>query len=772
MIKKLTVFIIILTLAIGTLAFAGDFDDIKDTKYEEAVDFLAAFEVINGFGDGTFRPDEAVTRGQMAKMITIVLGYKDFTVNLESTFEDTKGHWSEPYVEVANSFDIVVGYDENTFGPNNNISYSEAVTMIIRTLGYTDSSLEGEWPYDYLVKATDIGVLDNVSMLSSSASRGDVAIMINNALDNYQVRINEDGYPVKLEETLFDNIGTVDEDIDINEEFIKDNQENSNINLEEYKFHNGDIYYNEEEKIVHIGNLNTEVYKGTVTSLSSRLIFVKDDGGNTKPFEISDAEIIFNNDTGRYTSLQGAEVKVVYQEEERNTLKVRGIIGEKVTNTALATSRYNEGSITYNNINIPTTNGQADLDKIEVWGDADNIFDIRENDFLYLYESDRSPNNRNYLGIEVVRNSVEGTLRSTSTNNDNSGFGTINGIQYDHSDYYQPSDKFSPGYYVRAYLDGEGKVVKYDFLEYLLEPDTYGLVLFTEDGNHATLPKVAILTKGGRQVTYGVPYESELVVDINEFNFTTYSLNLNRGEIVKYSINGKGNIEKIIKKETQQFSGTYNENTGEFDDLNRYINSNSIIYHQDGETWKTISSRDLSDIVSGKIITSAANNSVDVFILKEGIKTEFANYIYAPILNIEETLNATGSTIYKFNVNIEGRDRVLYTENDDIKTEGLTNTFSKINITNSRISSVEKIKPELTEKEIQGIYRNTLVKIDGTYWEFSGDCEVYTAEKDEDNNLIFTGHMDLSEVQSGDMVNIYDLEGNFDGVIDHVILVK
>jgi hypothetical protein len=85
---------------------------------------------------------------------------------------------------------------------------------------------------------------------------------------------------------------------------------------------------------------------------------------------------------------------------------------------------------------------------------------------------------------------------------------------------------------------------------------------------------------------------------------------------------------------------------------------------------------------------------------------------------------------------------------------------------------VEKLKPELEEKEIQGIYRSTLVKIDGTYWEFSEDCKIYTAEKDEDNNLIFTGYITLNELESEDIVNIYDLEGDFDGVIDHVILVK
>ncbi|MBG0764821.1 MAG: S-layer homology domain-containing protein [Tissierellales bacterium] len=121
--KTLTIIILILIMTTGTLAYAGDFNDIKDTKYEEAVEFLSAFDVINGFGDGTFRPEESVTRGQMAKMLTVVLGYKDFSQNLQSSFADTQGHWADPYVEIVNSFDIVVGYDEDTFGPDNNISY-------------------------------------------------------------------------------------------------------------------------------------------------------------------------------------------------------------------------------------------------------------------------------------------------------------------------------------------------------------------------------------------------------------------------------------------------------------------------------------------------------------------------------------------------------------------------------------------------------------------------------------------------------------------------
>jgi len=309
--KILTIIILILIMTTGTLAYAGDFNDIKDTKYEEAVEFLSAFDVINGFGDGTFRPEESVTRGQMAKMLTVVLGYKDFSQNLQSTFADTQGHWANPYVEIVNSFDIVVGYDENTFGPDNNISYSEAVTMIVRTLGYTDSSLEGNWPYDYLVKATDLGILDDVSMMSSGATRGDVALMIYNALDNYQVRVNDRNVPIELEDTLLDNIGTIEENVDIDEDFIEEDQDNSYIYLEEYRFHTGDLYYNNEGKIVYIGNFKTEEYSGIVTSLSSNLIFVKNPGGNVYPFVIDNSvEIIFNNDTGRYTSLINAKSSI------------------------------------------------------------------------------------------------------------------------------------------------------------------------------------------------------------------------------------------------------------------------------------------------------------------------------------------------------------------------------------------------------------------------------------------------------------------------------
>jgi hypothetical protein len=770
--KTITIIILILIMTTGTLAYAGDFNDIKDTKYQEAVEFLSAFEVVNGFGDGTFRPEESVTRGQMAKMLTVVLGYKDFSQNLHSSFADTQGHWADPYVEIVNSFDIVVGYDEDTFGPDNNISYSEAVTMIVRTLGYTDSSLEGDWPYDYLVKATDLGILDKVSMISSEATRGDVALMIYNSLDSYQVRVNDRNRIVQLEDTLLDNIGTIEEDIDINEEFIEENQDNSNIDLEEYRFHTGYIYYNNEGKIVFIGNFTTEEYKGTVNSLSSNLIFVRSPGGNVDPFVIdNNVEIIFNKDNGRYTSLLNAKVRVVYEERENYNRDVIGIVGEKVTDTSLAASSYQEGSTTFNGINIPTTSGQADLDKVEVWGDVNNIQDIRPNDFLYLYESDRSPSNRNYLGIEVVRQTVEGTIRATSSN-DSTGYSYINGTRYDHSPYYQAVENFGPGYYARAYLDKEGRVVKYNLLEYLLEPDTYGLVLSTEEGNHSTLPKVTVLVKDGNQLTYGVPLDSELVVEIDEFNFVTYSLNLSQEDIVKYSINGGNAIEEIIKKDTETFEGIYRENTGELDNLNRYINSNSIVYYQDGETWKTISRNQISEIVSGQIITSSVNNAVEVFILEEGLKTSFENHIYAPILNIEETVDGEGDSIYKFTVNISGRERALYTQNDDINIEGLENTFVKINISDNRISSVEKVNTEIKEKEIQGIYKTTLVKIDGTYWEFSENCKVYSAEKNSDGNLIFTGYIPLEDLQAGDMVNIYDIEGNFDGVIDHVILVK
>jgi len=593
--------------------------------------------------------------------------------------------------------------------------------------------------------------------------------MIYQALNLPTVEINTYNRAIESGETLFDNLGYKEENVNISQSFVEENQENSTINLQNFLFHIGDVYYNNEDNIVYIGNLETDEVSGKATSISSRLIFVKDEVGNTRPYIISDTEIIFNEDKGKYLSLVDADVKVVYK--ENGEIKALGIIGKKVTNTALVSNIYQEGETNYQGAVLPTENGLLNLEKVEVWGAADDIYEIRPNDFLYFYESDRAQDNKNFLGIEVVRDSVEGVISSTSSNNTNLGHSTIGGEFYQHSVYYQTNPDLAPGYYARAYLDGKGKIVKYDLLEYLLVPDTYGLVMSTLEGNGNSIPRVNLLEENNRKTNYTVPMDNLLIEEVEDFNSRSFILNLNAGDIVLYNTDGDENLDEIEKLQLENYSGTYNSTTGTLEDGFGRVTDDTLIYFYEG-VWKTISKNDLGEIINAKLYPNRRTQKIEVMVLEEGIKTNYQNHIYSPVLNIEESLDSEDNPVYKFEINMEGKNRVIYTENNNINIKGIENTFVKMNITDNKITSLEKLKPELKEKTIEGIYKDTLVKIDGSYWEFDQDAKVYTAEKDDEDNYIFTGYLSIKSMEEGDIVNIYDLEGNFDGVIDHVIVIN
>ena len=67
--------------------------DIQNHWAAKPIQSLADREVINGYPDGTFKPDQAVTRAELAKMLGKALNYQP--VN-GSKFPDTDGHWANP----------------------------------------------------------------------------------------------------------------------------------------------------------------------------------------------------------------------------------------------------------------------------------------------------------------------------------------------------------------------------------------------------------------------------------------------------------------------------------------------------------------------------------------------------------------------------------------------------------------------------------------------------------------------------------------------------
>ncbi|MFA9424235.1 MAG: S-layer homology domain-containing protein, partial [Sedimentibacter sp.] len=206
--KKIVLIILILMLAATSNVYATSFPDISQNSYlEESVGVLSSYGIMQGYPDGTFKPDKIVTRAEMAKIVTVAAGFYEYSQNMTSVYSDMKGHWAESYVELANVLNIVKGTTESTYAPDKFIKFAEAYTMIIRLLGYSDESLPGEWPPNYFEKAKELNLFVNVDTSVEFATRKDISMMLYNALSCDLVKVKENNTVYSTNKTLLSIFG-------------------------------------------------------------------------------------------------------------------------------------------------------------------------------------------------------------------------------------------------------------------------------------------------------------------------------------------------------------------------------------------------------------------------------------------------------------------------------------------------------------------------------------------------------------------------------------
>ncbi|MDP3386283.1 MAG: S-layer homology domain-containing protein [Eubacteriales bacterium] len=756
--KKIILMIaLILALSAGS-AYAVEFSDIRDTKYEEAVEFLSAYKIINGYPDGTFRPDQPITRGEVSKIATYMLGYGDFAKNMESYYTDMEGHWATRYVDIANAFDIVQGYLDGTFGPDNNITYSEAVTMVVRTLGYTDASLPGSWPYDYYIKAGDLGIADNIPISAGDATRGDMALMV------YRTLFQEKG-SVNSNTGLWDSKGTIllsnlgyGKFARITKDIISEATQYPK--LSNYLYYGGNLYFNKDNQIVYFKNIKHNEYSGIIKAITGNVIILEDPNGNRKPFDVSDTPIIMNNAVASINSLINASAKVVYEEISSNDLRVKGVVATKITRVFISTSTYTGGS-TFNDLIIPTTDGQPDFGKIEVSGAVSSINDIRINDVIYAYETDEPNFRKTYLEMHVVRNRVEGAMTETGSNTKD-GYSIIGGRRYDHSDIYMASTPFAPGYYVVAYLDALNQVVRYNIGRDLQQPDNYGLILSLNQSSNQDIFNINLFDNTGQSKNYTVN------------RTTVVSLGLTAGNVIKYSLRDNM-ISTATKMTLQTYDGNYNSDTRKLTETDASLNSSTIIFYRSSDTWSKITLDKLDEFIKGRIIKNSSGNYVELMLLDEGIKISYPSTLFGVMMDNAMVLDANGDRVHKWQMLLDGRTDFLYsssTYTESLNTlNNYKNQFLRLNMTEDRVRSFSVVKPEISMLPLEKFYDNNLLKVQGTFYEHSSNMTIYQATK-TDTGYSITGIIGKSEVKEGDLVSLYDIYGNFDGKIDTIIVIK
>ena len=189
--------------------FAGAaFTDSADIKATEAVNMLSALGVINGYTDGSFKPNDTVTRAEMAKMIYVLRTGSDKATayeNATTKFTDVKGHWAAPYIKYCEAMGIIAGKSATKFDPDATVTGEETAKMLLVTIGYdaTKAGLVGTaWAQKSTALATENGLLEDVdASLGLALPRQWAAQMIYNAVDADTVSYNADGQVVKTEKT-------------------------------------------------------------------------------------------------------------------------------------------------------------------------------------------------------------------------------------------------------------------------------------------------------------------------------------------------------------------------------------------------------------------------------------------------------------------------------------------------------------------------------------------------------------------------------------------
>lgn len=109
----------------------NDFSDVADNYWASpAISTLTNAGILKGYKDGTFRPRDTITRAEMA---TIIARFANLTEN-KVTFKDIEGHWAQDAIELAAGNGWIFGYEDNTFCPDNNITRAATIAMINRVL--------------------------------------------------------------------------------------------------------------------------------------------------------------------------------------------------------------------------------------------------------------------------------------------------------------------------------------------------------------------------------------------------------------------------------------------------------------------------------------------------------------------------------------------------------------------------------------------------------------------------------------------------------------
>ena len=183
--KKLLAMVLalVMTMSLAVSASAVKADEKINEDYAEAVAVLNGMGVFKGYEDGSFKPENKITRAEVATIIYRIYT-KDVAKNDKSglyasynKFTDMAGAgWAAGYIGYCANAELVKGYPDGTFKPSGNVTGYEVLAMILRAVGYDKNGefTGADWALNVAKYAEQLKILENVAKttdLSAPATR-------------------------------------------------------------------------------------------------------------------------------------------------------------------------------------------------------------------------------------------------------------------------------------------------------------------------------------------------------------------------------------------------------------------------------------------------------------------------------------------------------------------------------------------------------------------------------------------------------------------------
>lgn len=188
--KKIISLLLVLVMVFSMTAFASaagnSFTDIYNSKNEDAIEFLYDLGLVEGYSVTKFGPKKNLTRAEACALIVRALIEDDeIYASTKDIFVDVDDYaWYREWVDTAYRHDIMHGYGNAKFGPEDHVTYAQYATILVNALGYDSLNFEGTWPANVEELAVKLDLYDNVSVHVSDdeITREDAAQMLYNAL--------------------------------------------------------------------------------------------------------------------------------------------------------------------------------------------------------------------------------------------------------------------------------------------------------------------------------------------------------------------------------------------------------------------------------------------------------------------------------------------------------------------------------------------------------------------------------------------------------------